>query len=64
MNTAGQLNSYLVGVQRAAPTTPTTPTTLQSLVVEDHDLDPGFAADSFFYSVAAEAEDDRADPER
>ena len=48
----GQLNSYLISVLRAAPQTPTT---LQSLVVEGHELSPAFAADVPLYSVAADA---------
>ena len=44
----GQLNSYLISVLRAAPQTPTT---LQSLVVEGHELSPAFAADVPLYSV-------------
>ena len=51
-NPAGQLNSYLVTVLRPLPTTPTT---LQSLVVEGHELSPAFAADVQLYQVAAEA---------
>ena len=51
-NPAGQLNSYLVTVLRPLPTTPTT---LQSLVVEGHELSPAFAADAQLYQVAAEA---------
>ena len=48
----GQLNSYLISVLRAAPQTPTT---LQSLVVEGHELSPAFAADVLQYQVAADA---------
>ena len=51
-NPAGQLNSYLVTVLRPLPTTPTT---LQSLVVEGHELSPAFAADVQLYQVAADA---------
>ena len=47
-NAQGQLNSYLISVLRAAPQTPTT---LQSLVVEGHELSPAFAADVPLYSV-------------
>ena len=55
-NAAGQLNSYLLTVLRELPATPPTPTTLQSLVVEGHELSPAFAAGVFLYSVAAAAE--------
>ena len=51
-NPAGQLNSYLVTVLRPLPATPTT---LQSLVVEGHELSPAFAADVQLYQVAADA---------
>ena len=51
-NPAGQLNSYLIRVLRPLPTTPTT---LQSLVVEGHELSPAFAADVQLYQVAADA---------
>ena len=54
-NAAGQLNSYLLTVLRELPATPTTPTTLQSLVVEGHELSPAFAAGVPLYSVAAGA---------
>ena len=50
-NAAGQLNSYLLTVLRELPATPTTPTTLQSLVVEGHELSPAFAAAVPLYSV-------------
>ena len=48
-NPAGQLNSYLVTVLRPLPATPTT---LQSLVVEGHELSPAIAADVQLYQVA------------
>ena len=51
-NPAGQLLSYLVTVLRPLPATPTT---LQSLVVEGHELSPAFAADVQLYQVAADA---------
>ena len=51
-NAAGQLNSYLVKVLRPLPATPTT---LQSLVVEGHELSPAFAAGVQLYQVAADA---------
>ena len=51
-NPAGQLNSYLISVLRELPATPTT---LQSLVVEGHELSPAFAADVLQYQVAADA---------
>ena len=51
-NPAGQLNSYLVIVLRPLPATPTT---LQSLVVEGHELSPAFAAAVPLYQVAADA---------
>ena len=51
-NAAGQLNSYLVKVLRQLSVTPTT---LQSLVVEGHELSPAFAADVQLYRVAADA---------
>ena len=51
-NAAGQLNSYLLTVLRELPATPTT---LQSLVVEGHELSPAFAADVPLYQVAADA---------
>ena len=51
-NPAGQLNSYLVKVLRPLPATPTT---LQSLVVEGHELSPAFAAGVQLYQVAADA---------
>ena len=54
-NAAGQLNSYLLTVLRELPATPTTPTTLQSLVVEGHELSPAFAAAVPLYSVDAGA---------
>ena len=54
-NAAGQLNSYLLTVLRQLPATPTTPTTLQSLVVEGHELSPAFAAAVPLYSVDAGA---------
>ena len=47
-NAAGQLNSYLLTVLRPLPATPTS---LQSLVVEGHELSPAFAADVPLYSV-------------
>ena len=47
-NAAGQLNSYLLTVLRELPATPTS---LQSLVVEGHELSPAFAADIPLYSV-------------
>ena len=47
-NAAGQLNSYLLTVLRELPATPTT---LQSLVVEGHELSPAFAAAVPLYSV-------------
>ena len=51
-NAAGQLNSYLLTVLRELPATPTT---LQSLVVEGHELSPAFAAGVPLYSVDAGA---------
>ena len=51
-NPAGQLNSYLLTVLRPLPATPTT---LQSLVVEGHELSPAFAAAVQLYQVAADA---------
>ena len=47
-NAAGQLNSYLLTVLRELPATPTS---LQSLVVEGHELSPAFAAAVPLYSV-------------
>ncbi len=47
-NAAGQLNSYLLTVLRELPATPTT---LQSLVVDGHELSPAFAAGVPLYSV-------------
>ena len=51
-NPAGQLLSYLVTVLRPLPATPTT---LQSLVIEGHELSPAFAAAVQLYQVAADA---------
>ena len=51
-NAAGQLNSYLLTVLRELPATPTS---LQSLVVEGHELSPAFAAGVPLYSVDAGA---------
>ena len=51
IDAADRLNSYVISVLREPPP----PTTLQSLVVEDHELSPVFAGNAFLYSVAADA---------
>ena len=51
-NPAGQLNSYLIIVEREPPP----PASLQSLVVDEHELSPAFAIGVFLYEVAADAE--------
>ena len=51
-NPAGQLNSYLINVEREPPP----PASLQSLVVDEHELSPAFAIGVFLYDVAADAD--------